>query len=558
MSASGPPAIFFHSDAVETKGKDLVGRRSAGQSFLRAFLRYVPGDEVRVVTQGPGDARTFKELAAALGETRPLVIKTLRGGDDFAAFGTVFFPSPGFLGASWRRQRLGPSRCSLVGVTHTVSTRRVIESLHTQMLEPVEPWDAIICTSRAVHSVVARQFELEADYIRQRFQAGRVPMPQLPIIPLGIDTESFRPDPDQRVTLRTRFSVPETGVVIMTMGRLTSVEKANPAPLLLVLEELARDSAIPIHLWMVGWSSRDDEKALHERAARTLAPSVRTEFIDGRDPDIRRHIWSGADIFTLPVDNIQETFGLVPVEAMAAGLPVVMPDWNGFRDTVLHGETGFLILTAMPAPGTRSGDQLAGRFADGTDDYLRYLSLIQQQTQIDLAAYRAALSALIADPALRRRMGETGKRHVSSHFDWSAIVPRYLALARALAAQRNAAPSTPPLARGAISPVEIDPFDLYRTYPSHHVTPETMAHHNRPVTEADLDALDEVNNRALYNRRILPNRNTAILARHIAEAGPLSMTDLAALSGERLEATIGAVLFLAKYDFVSLTPQESK
>ena len=36
-------------------------------------------------------------------------------------------------------------------------------------------------------------------------------------------------------------------------------------------------------------------------------------------------------------DNIQETFGLTPVEAMAAGLPCVMSDWDGYRDTVRDG-----------------------------------------------------------------------------------------------------------------------------------------------------------------------------------------------------------------------------
>ena len=358
--------------------------------------------------------------------------------------------------------------------------------------------------------------------------------------------------------MRRRFDVPEDAVVVMTLGRLTSVEKANPAPLLLVLEKIAQGSGTPVHLWMVGWSSREDERSLHEAAAASLAPSVTTRIIDGRAPDIRRSIWAGADIFTLPVDNIQETFGLVPVEAMAAGLPVVMPDWNGFRDTIRHGETGFLIPTAMPSPGTRSGEQIAGRFADGTDDYLRYLALIQQQTQIDLRAYRQALSDLIESADLRRRLGAAGSRHATATFDWKAVIPQYLALADELAHMRSAMPTTPALARGAISPIEVDPFDLYRAYPSHHAGPDTLVSHHRPASGADLDALDTVNNRALYNRRILPNRNTAVLAAHVAEKGPMTVADLAALSGERLEATVGAVLFLAKYDFVTLAPHEAK
>lgn len=40
MSQQTAPAIFFHADAVESKGKDIVGRRSAGQSFLKGFLEH--------------------------------------------------------------------------------------------------------------------------------------------------------------------------------------------------------------------------------------------------------------------------------------------------------------------------------------------------------------------------------------------------------------------------------------------------------------------------------------------------------------------------------------
>ena len=348
------PAIFFHADAIEGEGKDLVGRRSAGQSFLRGFLAHVPGDTVHAVTEDTKAATAFGETARALGEVRPVTTWTLRGDSDFTQAGTVFFPGPGYLSGAWRRQRYGADRCSLVGITHTVSTRRVIEGLHHLMLDPVEDWDAIICTSRAVHSVVARQMEEEVAFIRDRFGATRVPMPQLPVIPLGIHAADFAPRDGARAQMRDRFGAGDA-LVVMTMGRLTSVEKANPAPLFIALEQAAQALGRPVHLWMVGWPAREEEEKLHREGAAALAPSITFRIIDGRDAQIRRDIWAGADVFTLPVDNIQETFGLVPVEAMAAGLPVVMPDWDGFRDTVIHGETGFLIPTRMTGGGHAIG-----------------------------------------------------------------------------------------------------------------------------------------------------------------------------------------------------------
>lgn len=556
MTQITPPAIFFHPDAIESQGKDIVGRRSAGQSFLKGFLSHVPGDHVSVVTQTDAAAKTFETVARGMGEAREIRAQTLRGQKGFTEAGAIFFPGPSYMDAAWRRQRFDPAACSLIGITHTVSTRRVIEGMHTLLGEPVEPWDAIICTSRAVQSVVQKQMELEAEYYRARFGATRVPIPQLPLIPLGIHAADFTRSDKGRAEMRTRFGVPDDATVVMTMGRLTSVEKANPAPMFIALEQVAKSTGKPVHLWMVGWASRDTEEALHRDGAAALCPSVVTHIIDGRDPDVRRDIWSGADIFTLPVDNIQETFGLVPVEAMAAGLPVVMPDWNGFRDTVVHGKTGYLIPTAMSRAG--SGAIVAQRFADGTDDYLRYLSIVQQQTMIDVPAYVAALAALVTDRDKRHAMGKAGRAHVMARFDWSAVIPMYLELANELAAMRKgAAPTTPKLGHVAVSPIEVDPFTLYQRYPTAHPVAATVVTHRVKLDAAGLVALDKLNGRALYGRRIVADDLIVRLSALMTENGVMTISEIAKDAKITIGVATAALLFLAKFDYVSMAKMES-
>jgi starch synthase len=543
----GGPAIFFHADAVEGEGKELVGRRSAGQSFLRGFLQHVPGDRVHALTQDAQAGKAFEKVARELGEERTLSVHNLRGDSDFTQAGTVFFPGPGYLSAPWRRQRYGADKCSLVGITHTVSTRRVIEGLHHLMLDPVEDWDAIICTSHAVHSIVARQLEEEAAYIQGRFGATRVPLPQLPVIPLGIHAADFAPVDGARARMRAQFATPDDALVVMTMGRLTSVEKANPAPLFIALEQVAQALQRPVHLWMVGWANRDDEEALHRDGAAALAPSAKMQIIDGRGSDVRRNIWAGADVFTLPVDNIQETFGLVPVEAMAAGLPVVMPDWDGFRDTVVHGKTGFLIPTRMMGGGHPIGADLAQRFADGTDGYLQHLSLMQQQTQIDIPAYVAALVAL-GDAGLRAQMGQAGRDHVAATLDWSAVIPQYLALAEELAARRKGARVRP-----AINPLQVDPFTLYGRYPTEQPDGTWVVTLRQPGDASALAALDKLNGRDLYKRTLMPPARMAAFLQIVAESGPITIAKAANGAKMRLDLAIGAALYLAKYDYLSIT-----
>ena len=68
-----------------------------------------------------------------------------------------------------------------------------------------------------------------------------------------------------------------------------------------------------------------------------------------------RCCWAAADLFLSLVDNPQETFGLAPVEAMAAGVPVVVSDWDGYRYTVSDGVEGFRVPTLAPAYAQQGG-----------------------------------------------------------------------------------------------------------------------------------------------------------------------------------------------------------
>ncbi|WP_373354957.1 glycosyltransferase family 4 protein [Pseudoroseicyclus sp. CXY001] len=538
-------ALYFHPDQIEGEGRDLVGRRSAGESFLKGWLEHGPEGPLGALTETEAHAAALAKALEARGAQRALSARSLASGRDFTDLGTIFFPTPGFSSAPWARLRHGAARASFVGLTHTISTRRIVESFHGLVTQPVEPWDAIICTSRAVRSVMVQHLEAEARYLRQRFGASRVPLPELPVIPLGIQTADFAPRPGARQAMRARFGAPEGAFVVMTMGRLSIAEKANPLPLFLALQRLA-EAGHEVHLWLTGWTERPQQEALHRDGAAALAPGVTTTLIDGREPAVRRDLWAGADVFTLPADSIQETFGLVPVEAMAAGLPVVMPDWDGFRDTVVHGETGFLIPTRMAPPGAGAG--LGRRFAAGTDQYLQHLTLVQSQVQIDVPAYAEALTALAESPELRARLGAAASRHAAAELDWQAVVPRYLELADELAARRAAAGEAPKIA----SPREADPFTLYAGYPSAALSGDTLVEAKGAAPEQLLTEIDRLSARQLYRRSVLSPAQLAAVAEVLAERGPMSVAALAEASGLALAPCMAAVLQLAKVDLVAL------
>ena len=76
---------------------------------------------------------------------------------------------------------------------------------------------------------------------------------------------------------------------------------------------------------------------------------------------------AAADLFCSPADNLQETFGLSVLEAMASSLPVVASDWNGYRDLVVqHGSTGWLVPCRDLLQKQREARRIGSALQSGT------------------------------------------------------------------------------------------------------------------------------------------------------------------------------------------------
>lgn len=185
-----------------------------------------------------------------------------------------------------------------------------MEGLHNLLLQSVEPWDDIICASPAIKSVVQTQRDCQVALIEGRFGATRVPTQQLPVVPLGVNAHDFEHVSVGMVRLRQLCEAKDKIIVVMSRVRLTAVEKGNPAPLFMALEDIAQTTGKDNQFWMVDWANGPEERDLHMNGAAAPCPSVAVHLIDGRDTTVRREIWSGADMFMMSLDNVQETFGL--------------------------------------------------------------------------------------------------------------------------------------------------------------------------------------------------------------------------------------------------------
>ncbi len=461
-----PPAnaaIHYVPAGYDTRGPKLMGRMAAGEGFLDAYLRHAAVEQFYCYASERKAAEQFAALAHGRGATAVEWIPWSNPAG-LARPGALYIPDPSLHDHAWRRRAHDQRAYSLTGVTHTTASAGAMDMIAELPLAPLQDWDAVICTAGTVKVMVEALLDEQAAYLKDRLGAQRIPRPQLPVIPLGVDCARFAPDGAMRAQQRAALGIAEDDIAILFLGRLSFHAKAHPYPMYLALERAAQQTGKRLHLIQAGWFANDFIENAFRDGARDFCPGITAHFLDARKPEVRFAVWQAADIFTSLSDNIQETFGLTPIEAMAAGLPSVVSDWDGYRDTVQHGEHGFRVPTLAPPPG-RSAD-LADAHAIGLDTYDRYCGYASQFVAVDVAQTTAAYMTLIGNPALRAKMGDAARKTAMAAFDWRHVIARYQELWIELAARRTSAAESAP-SRGPIHwPARADPFAMFAAYPT--------------------------------------------------------------------------------------------
>ena len=484
-------AVYYRHEGFTTGLAKLMGRNAAGAGFLGGLARHARAARFLCYAENREEFEHFSADMKAGGRECAWIAH----GDNaaLAEAGTLFYYAPEISDLLWQRQAAGGASWSVVGLTHTISSARAMTGLGELLLAPGERWDALICTSAAVRRTVLGLFERYGAYLAERFGATPpAPRLELPVIPLGVNCDAF-PQGDAlaraRAAARAQMKLAEGVVAFLFVGRLSYHAKAHPLPMYLALEAAAKRTGKPIAFVLAGYYFNDSIERAFIDGARRYCPSVRVLQIDGRKPKQLAGAWAAADAFISLSDNIQESFGLAPVEAMAAGLPAVVSDWDGYRDTVMHGETGFAVPSTMPEAG--AGLEFAQRYLAGADTYDQYIGRVSQCTAIDVGATIDACSALAAEPALRRRMGDAGRARARKVFDWSVIIAAYEALWQELAARRAAAGALPPREH----PLRGDPFAIFSAFPTQPITEATLIERvaDDPLAEAGRIAAGPMN-----------------------------------------------------------------
>lgn len=202
---------------------------------------------------------------------------------------------------------------------------------------------------------------------------------RLHAVPMGVDSALFKPQP--RARARAALGIGGDEQVVLSVGRIEPYKGTHVLVQALALLPDPRH----VRLLVIGAGKGEPGVAWLREKARAHGAG---DLLDWRPAVPQAELpayYAAADVCAVP--SLHETFGLVALEAMASGIPVVASDAGGLRELVRHGDTGLLC-----PPG-------------------------------DTSALAEALGVVLGDPSRARRMGAAGAA-LAQRFTWEASAAR--------------------------------------------------------------------------------------------------------------------------------------
>jgi starch synthase len=255
-------------------------------------------------------------------------------------------------------------------------------------LEPLRPWkeeqlgksyhlstwvekvalenaDRIISVSQGSKKDILDNFDVDPERVR--------------VIHNGIDLDLYRP----LFTETTRKAFDIDGPYVLFVGRTSRQKGMN---YLIDAMEMV-DPGVRL----VCCTSAPDTKEVEQEIADKIAKQPKVLWINSLlREDQYVELYANASVFACP--SVYEPFGIINLEAMACQTPVVASRVGGILETVVDGETGFLVEPANPQ------------------------------------AIADKINTLLRDPELAKKFGRNGRRRVEDHFSWSHIAKKPEAL----------------------------------------------------------------------------------------------------------------------------------
>ncbi|MFH1376551.1 MAG: glycosyltransferase family 4 protein [Candidatus Woesearchaeota archaeon] len=263
-----------------------------------------------------------------------------------------------------------------------------------------------------------------SEWVRQIYKRDGVDISKIIPMHIGIDTDLFKPNPNQEenLALRRMLGVKDEEKMILTVGG--DVTSKGAQEMMKALAEVNKE----FKNWRYvckAWPSEcaHEWREKEERLADELGIRDKIIFVDdGWSPEFMANVLNTCDIYAAP--SRIEGFGMIQVEAMACGKPVISIDKGGPAETIIHEKTGFLARVAEEI-------ELTEEWVYSSMGYIT--KQIVKFDKPKVFGYRANVDdlkeytlMLLKDEDLCKRMGEEGRKHVVENLDYRVTAKKML------------------------------------------------------------------------------------------------------------------------------------
>lgn len=393
-------------------GKNMVGRNMANHFFFRALLRYGTFDEYHFFLSNRAHRNLFEQQHGPL-------FATLNVGDKIRLFDRIDLPDAlakydytvihqsdhvTHMASVVRLRNVTGAQVPITAFIHSLS----YPSYMTRYMElngsDLSSSDAIICSSECGKEVVRKCLDAAA-------LLGQEPSSvTLEVIPLGIDEQ---PHEKSSSSAREVIGIAKDEVVGLCFGRFSDFDKMDLFPLLQALKDVPgkRNKLI-----LAGAIHDEEYFKILQLWVKALGLQKRVTVAIQPDDEKKRDLFAAADFFVSIADNPQETFGLTVLEAMHAGTPQIVSDFNGYRELV-GDEAGIRVPTlwADLAPLAQVEALMDMRTLH------RYLA---QSICVDMSALKQALRTMYFDKSVREKYGKQSKERFENNFAHKKTIAR--------------------------------------------------------------------------------------------------------------------------------------
>jgi glycosyltransferase involved in cell wall biosynthesis len=533
------PQVFERDKHTAPSAITLMGGRLFPAEVLEALLVHSTFDHVVLPQPKMPDAAIHHWPLLDRYRARVL-FKPERELRDMQGYETVVFMSPliDLAGVARVRRLSGCRAAPATGIIHSLNDTSMPRLFMLLALAQLTASDALICSTSAGRTAVRRYNELLSEKLSSCGWSMPTPEYQTPVIPLGINTREFSSNPS--TALRDRLQM-WSGLTTLYFGRFSAATKADLVPLLRAFAQVLKECP---HTTLIIAGDDTQYKMADELQALSadLAPSGAIRIIPNPDRDTKLQLYSLADVFVSPSDSVQETFGLTVTEAMAAGLPVVASDWNGYKDLIVEGETGFRITTTLP---TYPPCFDALRAMGATYEF----DLLAATTMIDWRQFANRVSLLLRDSDLRGRMSRAAQERARRLYDWKIVIASYEALWEELAARAKSS-----VGNNGRASLELDEYG-YKQIFAHYPTSQLRLDVELRLVACDTACLTEVmgvTDKSRWFSNALFERILGMLATDNSQTLKALLGALGSEDEQEEAINIAHVCRLVKYGYVEI------